>query len=1070
MSNKIHWCMCMKLGAGSRGSTRHFRTTSIPESVLNQIPVTAEKPFKARSLNNLIKRQSSTLAHISLDPSILPPTTEPTSPFAKKSIQKPPMLFANANGEFNLESIISRENQGGFLQRHVGVELYSQEYFNMLDTIGVDSLSELVKATVPESIQMDSIQQHAFDNSVGTPLSERCVSQLMKDIGNDNKIFKTYIGQGWNPCETPSIISNNILRNPAWNTAYTPYQAEISQGRLEAQMNFQTMITELTGLPLANSSLLDEATACAEAMAVCFAAGKNKKQTFLIDSKCHPQNIEVMKTRAALKGYKTIIQQKTDFDFSDKDVAGCMLQYPDTEGRVFDYETLVKNAHNNKSLVAVACDPLALTILKTPGEFDADIAVGTTQRFGIPLWFGGPHAGFFATREQYKRLVPGRIVGKTMDSNGNECLRLALQTREQHIKRERATSNICTAQALLANASSFYAIYHGPEGLKQRARALHLVAKVLSLGIQSAGHSIEHGNIFDTIKVRVAGDRSEVLERAATKDINLRQFTDGVSLSISLNDLTTEQDISDLLQVFGCDQTIDQVYNNAKEINLDYEGPLARQNENFMSQNVFNSYHSEQEFARYCRKLELKDLSLVDGMIPLGSCTMKLNPSTTLDSMTLNTMSDVHPLVPVDQCSGWLNMLNDLERMLSESLGFDAFFLQPNSGAQGELAGLATIKAFHEYNGEGDTRKYIIIPTNAHGTNPASSALCGYQTKPIKVDADGNISMEDLDKQIKKFGKSIAGAMITYPSTYGTFQSSIREICDKIHAVGGQVYLDGANMNAQLGLAMPGDYGADVCHLNIHKSFAGPHGGGGPGAGPIGLKGHLIPHAPDNALRPNKVNASDSLGAIAGTDVGSPAVLTICWMYMKLLGSSGLAHSTKMAIFNANYMRARLQDHYDICFLGENGFNAHEFIIDFRPFKSTSGIEVADVAKRLQDFGLHSGTMSWPIANTLMLEPTESENKVDMDNYVDALIQIRKEIKMIENNEYSKENNPLKNAPHTLANVSSDQWDKPYSREAAAFPLQFVKDKKHWPTVGRVNDLYGDTNLVTTESDFCPCS
>lgn len=1027
------------------------RTRSITSLVQNEPEHAVAPPKRSYLLNDMLAQNPFKSA---------PSTGNATNPF-QASFQ--------AVEEF--ESIVGGE--APFTQRHLGLQIdedlmtkqHKAHLDSMLAAVGVHSIEDLIDKTVPSAIRLDDQQELAYERVLADGLSEAATAKKMQAYAAKNKAFRTFIGQGWSPCETPSVIANNILRNPAWNTAYTPYQAEISQGRLESLFNFQTMIVELTGLPLANASLLDESTACAEAMNLIFAAHRNKRKTFLIDSKCHPQNIQVMQSRAALQGFKTFVLPRNQFDFSDKkNIAGCIVQYPDTDGTLYDYEQIVESAHDNKALVAVACDPMSLTIMKTPGEFDADVAVGTTQRFGIPMWLGGPHAGFFATKDKYKRLTPGRIIGQSIDSNGNKAYRLALQTREQHIKREKATSNVCTAQALLANGSAFYAVYHGPDGLKRKALALHTLAKIFAIGVKTAGHGLESEQYFDTVKVQLAGDRTHVFERAKSREINLRQYTDGQSVGVAFNDVTTQEDLEDLLFVFGCEKSPIQLLSEHRDdITFDCDTYLGRENQNFMTQPVFNSYHSEQAFSRYARDLELKDLSLVDSMIPLGSCTMKLNSSTSLDAMTLAGLANVHPLAPIDQQQGWWEMLADLERMLCEAIGFDAFFLQPNSGAQGELAGLATIKNYHEANGEGQQRQLILIPTSAHGTNPASANLCGYKIMPVQVKTDGSIDMEDLDGKIEKHGDQIAGCMITYPSTYGVFDSNIREICDKIHATGGQVYLDGANMNAQVGICRPGDYGADVSHLNLHKTFSGPHGGGGPGAGPIGIKAHLIPHLPKSPSDA-PLTSGHQQGALAGTAAGSPLVLAISWAYMKMLGAKGLRESSELAILNANYMRSRLQDHYNVLFTGENGFNAHEFIIDIRPFKPL-GIEALDVAKRLQDFGLHAGTMSWPVPNTLMLEPTESEGKHDMDMYCEALLHIRKEIAMIESGHYDALDNPLKNAPHTMEAVMADSWGHKYSREAAAWPLQFVKESgKHWPTVGRVNDVHGDQNLV------CSCA
>lgn len=1033
------------------------RTRSITSLVQNEPEHAVPPPKRAYLLNDVLAQNPFKFEQSTAGRQMAVPS------FAKKAKDQANFQFVE---EF--ESIVGGETP--FTQRHLGVQLDAElqtkesakELASMLSAIGVESIDELISKTVPADIALTHTENSTYERVLASGLSELAVQRLFQTYAEMNQQNRSFIGQGWSPCETPSVIANNVLRNPAWNTAYTPYQAEISQGRLESLFNFQTMIVELTGLPLANASLLDESTACAEAMSLIFGAHRNKRKTFLIDSKCHPQNIQVMQTRAALRGFTTRVIPRSQFDFSDKkNVAGCIVQYPDTEGTLHDYEQIVEMAHDNKALVAVACDPLALTVMKTPGEFGADVAVGTTQRFGIPLWLGGPHAAFFATRDKYKRLTPGRIVGRSVDANGNHAFRLALQTREQHIKRDKATSNVCTAQALLANGSAFYGIYHGPDGLKKKAMALHTLAKIFGVGVKTAGHSLENETFFDTVKVQLAGDRTHVLERAASRKINLRHYTDGCSVGVAFNDITTVEDLEDLLFVFGCEKSPNELLTTYRnDIHFDTDSYLGRGETDFMQQEVFNKYHSEQAFSRYTRDLELKDLSLVDSMIPLGSCTMKLNSSTSLDCMNIPGLANIHPLAPIEQQQGWWEMLYDLERMLCEACGFDAFFLQPNSGAQGELAGLATIKNYHESRGDGDKRKIILIPTSAHGTNPASAALCGYNIMPVQVKADGSIDMEDLTAKCEKHGEEIAGCMITYPSTYGVFDSNIREICTRVHDAGGQVYLDGANMNAQVGLCRPGDYGADVSHLNLHKTFSGPHGGGGPGAGPIGIKKHLIPHLPKSPIEhPIQDTTHLEEGALAGTAAGSPLVLAISWAYMKMLGAEGLRQSSKVAILNANYMRARLQDSYNVLFTGENGFNAHEFIIDIRPFQEF-GIEAMDVAKRLQDFGLHAGTMSWPVPNTLMLEPTESESKRDMDNYCDALLQIRREIQMIQDGHYDQNDNPLKNAPHTMARVMATEWPFPYSREVAAYPLDFVREGKHWPTVARVDDVYGDQNLV----------
>lgn len=965
--------------------------------------------------------------------------------------------------KFSLEQIAPPG--GDFMRRHIGPDAVEQS--EMLGTLNLQSVDELIEKTLPSVIKFSK------DLEMEEPLSETDMLEKLWQIAEHNQIWRSYIGMGYYDCHMPKPILRNILENPGWTTPYTPYQPELAQGRLESLLNFQTMVSDLTGLDIANASLLDEATSAAEAMALCYRY--NKKPKFFVDKNCHPQTISVIETRASTlgpdgNGLEVIVGDSTSFDFSNQDVSGVLFQYPDTNGNIVDFSKLVDKAHDAKALAVCATDLLALTIVKPPGEFGCDVAVGSTQRFGVPYGYGGPHAGFFAVRDMgnLKRLMPGRMVGVTRDAQGKPCYRLALQTREQHIRRDKATSNICTAQALLANISAMYAVYHGPKGLKDIAQRVHDATLLLAEGLKRAGHLLENDVFFDTLKVSSGtGDISDILERAQQRQINLRKFDDK-TVGVSLDETVKEKDLVDLLWVFGCESSTDSLAANMDQVPSSsiLRGSFKRLSD-YLTHPVFNSYHSETNIIRYMKLLENKDLSLCHSMIPLGSCTMKLNATTEMIPVTWPKFVDIHPFAPVEQVEGYQRLFKDLEKDLCEITGFDAVSLQPNSGAQGEYAGLRVIRAYHEHNGNGH-RKVCLIPVSAHGTNPASAQMAGYQVQVIKVENSGNVSMTDLRQKVEKHSKELAAIMITYPSTNGIFEEGIRDICDLVHEHGGQVYLDGANLNAQVGLCRPADYGADVMHTNLHKTFCIPHGGGGPGMGPIGVKKHLIPFLPTHPVVSPGNTASEGacpFGVISGAPFGSSAILPISWSYIRLMGPKGLAHASKIAILNANYMAARLQDYYAVLFIGNDGYCAHEFIIDAKDFKKTAGIEAIDIAKRLQDYGFHAPTVSWPVSTALMIEPTESESKAELDRLCDSLISIRQEIRDIEEGRMDRANNPLKNAPHTQDVVSADVWDRPYSREVAAFPAAWLKGTaKFWPTCSRVDDKYGDQQLVCT----CP--
>ncbi|XP_059475308.1 glycine dehydrogenase (decarboxylating), mitochondrial [Neocloeon triangulifer] len=950
------------------------------------------------------------------------------------------------------------QNNADFPARHIGPR--ENEQTEMLDFIGYRTLEEMTIKAVPETIKLNR------DLNIEEPTSEHDLMIRIKKIAEKNKVWRSYIGMGYHNCCTPHTIMRNIFENPGWTTQYTPYQPEVAQGRLEGLLNYQTMVADLTGMEVANASLLDEGTAAAEALSLCYR--QNKRRKLFISDKLHPQTASVVETRASSLGLQVIQGNVLTADFSSRDYAGVLLQYPDTHGSITDFSELTEKAHANGTLVVCATDLLALTILRPPSEFDADIAVGTSQRFGVPLGYGGPHAGFFACRQSLVRLMPGRMIGVTRDINGLDAYRLALQTREQHIRRDKATSNICTAQALLANMSAMFAVYHGPHGLKDIATRVHDSALLLAAGARSVGHTIMNPHFFDTIRISLNCDVAEVQERAQRKQINLRYYTDG-TIGISLDETVKVGDVQDLLSILGYQGTASELAEeSAHEIQeTSLLSSQFKRTSPYLTHPIFNSYHSESRIVRYMKMLENKDISLVHSMIPLGSCTMKLNSTTEMMPCSLKHFTDIHPFVPLEQALGYKQLFEELERDLCEITGYDKISFQPNSGAQGEYAGLRAIKSYLEAKGEGH-RQICLIPVSAHGTNPASAQMAGMQVEAINVTKDGSIDMRHLLAKSEKHKENLACLMITYPSTFGVFEETVADVCKIIHDCGGQVYLDGANMNAQVGLCRPGDYGSDVSHLNLHKTFCIPHGGGGPGMGPIGVKEHLAPFLPSHPvidpLASLGANAK-SFGVVSAAPFGSSAILPISWAYIKMMGPKGLRKATQVAILNANYMSKRLEGHYHTLFKGKNNLVAHEFIIDVRNFKKTANIEPVDIAKRLMDYGFHAPTMSWPVAGTLMIEPTESEDKQELDRFCEALICIRKEVGDIEEGRMDVRTNPLKMAPHTQAQVITSEWNRPYSRELAAFPAPFVRpESKIWPTVGRIDDIYGDKHLVCT----CP--
>ncbi|XP_033337862.2 glycine dehydrogenase (decarboxylating), mitochondrial [Megalopta genalis] len=972
----------------------------------------------------------------------------------RKMIQQTRGLVLNHVRSENIDELLPRKDE--FQHRHIGPR--KEEQLRMLETIGFKSLEELTKAAIPEKILYNE------DLKIEQSITEYELLKKVTKISKKNEVWRTYIGMGYHNCCVPHTIMRNIFENPGWTTQYTPYQPEISQGRLEGLLNYQTMICDLTGMEVANASLLDEGTAAAEALAL--AHRSNKRKRLFVSDVVHPQTISVIATRAASLGLSLEIGDVFKVDTSVKDIAGILVQYPDTTGSIRSYEEVTKIAHADGTLVCAATDLLALAILQPPSEFGADICIGTSQRFGVPLGYGGPHAGFFACRQKQVRLMPGRMIGVTKDSTGQDAYRLALQTREQHIRRDRATSNICTAQALLANMSAMYAVYHGPEGIKNIANLVHNLTLTLAKGLANAGNKIDNEYFFDTIKILPKLPIDVIKRNATSHKINFRYYEDGVG--ISLDETTTVQDINDIWKVFGMETTIESFYENEACMDKNLNKSCFVRTTPYLQHPVFNSHRSETRIVRYMKSLENKDVSLVHSMIPLGSCTMKLNSTTEMMPCSLPGFTDIHPFVPVEQAKGYQELFAELERDLCAITGYDNISFQPNSGAQGEYAGLRAIQCYHESR-QDKHRQVCLIPISAHGTNPASAQMAGMQVKPILVQKDGSVDMAHLTEVIDKYQDTLSCLMITYPSTNGVFEETIGDICTMIHRVGGQVYLDGANMNAQVGLCRPGDYGSDVSHLNLHKTFCIPHGGGGPGMGPIGVKRHLAPFLPNHPVidctsNVKNKNGKQRSGTVSAAPFGSSAILPISWAYIKMMGPKGLRKATQVAILNANYMSKRLEKFYKTLYRGKTELVAHEFILDVRNLKKTANVEAVDIAKRLMDYGFHAPTMSWPVTGTLMIEPTESEDKGELDRFCDALISIRHEINDIENGKLDIANNPLKMAPHTQEQVISSTWDRPYSREVAAFPAPFVKgNNKIWPSVGRIDDIYGDKNL------FCTC-
>ncbi|KAJ3192800.1 glycine decarboxylase subunit P [Irineochytrium annulatum] len=939
----------------------------------------------------------------------------------------------------------------------------------MCETVGVKDLDALVAKCVPDSIRIKNATR------LGKGLTETETIERLRYIAGQNKVFRSFIGMGYAGTVTPPVILRNVMENPAWYTQYTPYQPEISQGRLESLLNFQTMVEDLTGLPIANASLLDEGTAAGEAMVMCFTAFNRKKNIFFVDERTFPQTISVVKTRAEGFGIQVVVGDYQTFEMTDK-VMGVLVQYPNTEGAVLSYDPFVKKVHAAGGLVTVATDLLACTLLKPPGEWGADIAFGNSQRFGVPLGYGGPHAAFFAVKDEHKRRMPGRLIGVSKDAAGKMAYRLALQTREQHIRREKATSNICTAQALLANMAAMYAVYHGPQGLKDIGTRVHALTKILADGVTSLGHKVMNDSYFDTLLIRTSSGASHLHDAAVERGINLRRVDDN-TVGVTIDETVTRNDLDALLAVFARTPFSQQYQlgssrpHEHKTPDLDilernlkpapaFPAELQRQSK-FLTHPVFNSHHSETEMLRYIFALQKRDLSLADAMIPLGSCTMKLNATTEMIPVTWPEFGNIHPFVPADQAKGYKILLNELEYALSEATGFPSVSLQPNSGAQGEYAGLRAIMAYLSSIGQ-SSRNVCLIPVSAHGTNPASAAMSGMKVVTVKCEENGNLDLVDLRAKATLHKDKLAATMITYPSTYGVFEETIVEACKIIHENGGQVYMDGANLNAQMGLCKPAEMGADVCHLNLHKTFCIPHGGGGPGMGPIGVQSHLAPFLPTHAIVPTC--GEQSFGSVSAAPYGSASILPISWAYLKLMGDDGLRKATQVALLNANYMLKRLEKDYEILFTNKNGLCAHEFIVDTRVFDSTSGIQAIDIAKRLLDYGFHAPTMSFPVANTLMIEPTESESRAEIDRFCDAMLQIRREIRDIESGKQPRDNNVLTNAPHSVEVLLGEKWDRPYGREMAAYPMKDLRKMKFFPTVSRVDDTYGDRNLMCS----CP--
>ncbi len=949
-----------------------------------------------------------------------------------------------------MSTLHNLEQHNEFIARHIGPAIH--ETSAMLATLGTASLDELISQTVPASIRLHE------PLALAAPQTEQAALACLQQLASQNQVNKSYIGMGYYDTIVPPVILRNVLENPGWYTAYTPYQPEISQGRLEGLLNFQQMVIDLTGMDMANASLLDEATAAAEAMALCKRSNRLKSDKFFVDSQVHPQTLAVLQTRAHYFGFDLVMGNPAT-ELSQYEVFGVLLQYPDTTGAITDLSALIEQAHQQKALVCVASDLMALVLMKSPGELGADVVIGSAQRFGVPMGYGGPHAAFFATRDAYKRSMPGRVIGVSVDSRGEQALRMAMQTREQHIRREKATSNICTAQALLANMAGFYAAFHGPEGLKHIAGRIQRLTSILAYGLQQKGMQLLNNTWFDTLVIQ-AGEQADALYQATLQaGINLRRLEQG-QLGISLDERKSAADVTELFDILlGSGHGLVVEALDRAVVNAGFGGiPAAYQRTSaFLTHPVFNRYHSETEMLRYLKRLENKDYSLVHGMIPLGSCTMKLNATSEMMPVTWPAFADIHPFAPDEQTVGYRQMIKELADWLAEVTGYDAVSMQPNSGAQGEYAGLVAIRRYQASQGQGH-RTICLIPSSAHGTNPASAVMAGLKVVIVECDDNGNVNVADLRAKAEKYADQLACIMVTYPSTHGVFEEAIVEICDIVHQYGGQVYMDGANLNAQVGLSKPGKLGSDVSHLNLHKTFCIPHGGGGPGMGPIGVRAHLAPFLPgeDSTL-------SNPFSAVSAAPFGSAAILPISWMYIKLMGAQGLRDATEVAILNANYIASRLQDHYKVLYRGAQGRVAHECIIDIRPIKAASGITEEDIAKRLMDYGFHAPTMSFPVAGTLMIEPTESESKEELDRFCSAMIAIRDEIRKVEQGIWPLDNNPLVHAPHTLRDLT-DKWQRPYTQAEAVLPLGVDPTSKYWPTVNRVDNVYGDRNLICS----CP--
>jgi glycine dehydrogenase len=939
------------------------------------------------------------------------------------------------------------ENFNSFALRHIGLSQADIE--NLLDQLGHKDLEEFSKSVLPENIFIDQKLE------LNDAMSEQDALKAIKEISKANSVYRSFIGQGYYGTITPKVILRNVFENPGWYTSYTPYQAEISQGRLEALINFQTMVGDLTGFEIANASLLDEATAAAESMTLAQRVGKSKSQKFFIDQNCYPQTISVIAARAKPIGIEVIVGDPQKLiDLTEETYFGALLQYPGNDGAITDFSQEIKSVHENNGLVIMATDLLALTMLKSPGELGADIAIGSSQRFGVPLGFGGPHAAFMATKEQYKRSLPGRLIGASIDADGRMAYRLALQTREQHIRREKATSNICTAQALLAIMAGFYAAYHGPEGLKQIAQSVHSKAISLAKGINGLGYKLRSSNFFDTVTIHTESQTKEIFLAAQKQMMNIRML-DESHISISLDETTSDQEVQNISKLF-------KGIAKKEEIVSIYDLPIdILRSSEYLTHPVFHLYRTETEMLRYIRKLCDKDIALDRAMIPLGSCTMKLNAASEMIPVGWEEFSNIHPYAPEDQVAGYKTLIEDLETKLSEITGYTAVSLQPNAGSQGEYAGLLAIDAFHRSNGD-HQRKICLIPESAHGTNPASAQMAGMRVVPISCDKKGNIDIENLKEKAAQHSNELAAIMITYPSTHGVFETTVAEVCKIIHDHGGKVYIDGANLNAMVGLCKPGEFGGDVSHLNLHKTFCIPHGGGGPGVGPIGVVEDLAPHLPSDPLAYKQT--SKNVGPVSATNFGSASILPISWMYIQMMGASGLRKATQVAILSANYIAQKLSSHYKILYTGKNGLIAHECILDIRPLKELCGVEVDDIAKRLIDYGFHAPTMSFPVPGTLMIEPTESESLMELDRFIEAMISIRNEINQVVEGTYSIEDSPLRNAPHCAEKLTSDNWQQKYSRSLAAYPVELKGRNKYWPPIGRVDNVYGDKNLMCS----CP--